>query len=145
MNIPQKLIKIGISSCLIGNRVRYDGNHKDTPLIRQILNSDYQLLPFCPEVDIGLGVPREKIQLVQRNDGIHCVDEPTGKIDYTVPLTNSCDRQFNWLKSLSGYIFKTKSPSCGITKVRTICDGEVSLQGPGILSDVFSNFYPIYL
>ncbi|TQV88414.1 DUF523 domain-containing protein [Aliikangiella coralliicola] len=112
-------IPIGISSCLLGNNVRYDGGHKYDRLIVDTLNKEFELIGFCPEVEIGLGVPRPKIQLVNFNQETRCLDELTNQIDYTDQLAQCYDQNQSWLTSISGYIFKTKSPSCGLSKVTT--------------------------
>lgn len=123
--------KIGVSSCLPGNKVRYDGDHQFRKEVAD-LSEQYELIPFCPEVDIGLGVPREKIQLQVINGEVRCLDFNTRQIDYTQKLIDSCDRQTAWLLQLSGYIFKSKSPSCGISRVKTDYQGEIRADGQGI-------------
>ena len=135
-------ILIGISSCLIGNKVRYDGLDQYHSGINETL-SDYQLIPFCPEMAIGLGVPRDKIQLVEINQKIVCLDEKTQQIDYTNLLSVSCDSQVAQLKKLSGYIFKTKSPSCGLTKVKTDYQGLIKANGQGIFAKRLITLFPL--
>lgn len=132
---------IGVSSCLLGNKVRYDGDDQYQAEIKA-LESEFKLIPFCPEMDIGLGVPREKIQLVKRGDKIHCVDQATYQKDYTQDLIQSCENQLAWLKQISGYIFKTKSPSCGLSKVKTDIEGEILTTGQGIFSTRFKQLFP---
>ena len=142
MAIDISKIKIGISSCLLGNKVRYDGNHQYSADIVDSLNIDFQLIPFCPEMAIGLGVPRAKIQLVQRNDMTLCLDEATHLTDYTSQLSQCCDQQMSQLEQLSGYIFKTKSPSCGLTKVKTDYQGEIIANGQGIFAKRLIALFP---
>jgi len=125
--------RIGISSCLIGSKVRYDGKDQYHRLIVDSLTEEYELVPFCPEVAIGLGVPRPKIQLVEVNGQIACLDELTHQIDYTEQLNQCCEQQ-SWFEGLSGYIFKTKSPSCGLSKVKTDYQGEIIANGQGIFA-----------
>lgn len=136
-----KKIKIGVSSCLLGNRVRYDGEHQYQKAV-DALREEFELIPFCPEVEIGLGVPRPKIQLVKTASGIRCFDFDTHTIDYTDELKECCVRQNDWLKSISGYILKTKSPSCGMTKVKTDYDGEIRADGQGIFAASLKLLYP---
>lgn len=142
IEVAANKIKIGVSSCLLGHKVRYDGQHQYHPLINQTLAEGYELLPFCPEVEIGLGVPRNKIQLVEINQQIICVDEPTRKIDYTQKLKNCCEQQIFWLKKLNGYILKTKSPSCGITQVKTDHQGSIRPDGQGIFARRLRELFP---
>lgn len=127
-------LKIGISSCLLGNKVRYDGEHQYNGQIVDMLSQEFELIPFCPEMEIGLGVPRDKIQLVERNHQIVCLDELSHTINYTEKLSNCCDEQLTWLNGIQGYIFKTKSPSCGLTKVKTDHQGLIRPDGQGIFA-----------
>jgi uncharacterized protein YbbK (DUF523 family) len=135
-------IKIGISSCLLGNKVRYDGQHQYNAEIINTLDNNFELVPFCPEMEIGLGVPRAKIQLVERNDSILCLDEATHLTDYTAQLSQCCDHQVSLLNQTSGYIFKTKSPSCGLTKVKTDYQGEIKANGQGIFAKRLLELFP---
>ena len=134
-------IKIGVSSCLLGNRVRYDGQHQYREAVDQ-LKRNFELIPFCPEVDIGLGVPRPKIQLIEIDDQIRCVDWDTHQIDYTQQLIDSCDNQKTWLSTICGYILKTKSPSCGLTKTKTIRNDQLVANGQGIFASRLNETYP---
>lgn len=134
-------IQIGISSCLLGHKVRYDGLDQYHPMIVQSLK-DYQLVPFCPEMAIGLGVPREKIQLVEVNQKTVCLDEKSHQIDYTSQLIQICDNQIEQLNKLSGYVFKTKSPSCGISKVKTDYQGLIKADGRGIFAKRLISLFP---
>ena len=104
---------IGISSCLTGNHVRYDAGDKMHRSLLAWLRNDVELIAICPEVAIGMGIPRPPIEL--SDDVIHPearqVDQPD-KI-YTMPL-----KKFGWQVAeeyvLDGYIFKSRSPSCGL-------------------------------
>ena len=127
-------VKIGISSCLLGNKVRYDGEHQYHANIIKTLNQGFELISFCPEMEIGLGAPRPKIQLVEREGIISCMDEATHTVDYTDKLSRCCDLQMDWLNQISGYIFKTKSPSCGLSKVKTDYHGIIRADGKGIFA-----------
>ena len=127
-------ISIGVSSCLLGNRVRYDGDHQYQPVIKEYFSDHFMLVAFCPEIEIGLGVPRAKIQLIERDTQIICVDQLTETKDYTRQLSQCCDSQSDWLKQISGYILKTKSPSCGLTKVKTRFGDQIKAIGQGIFA-----------
>ncbi len=136
---PQKIL-IGVSSCLMGEPVRYDGKHQFQPLIAEIFSDEFKLVTFCPEVDIGLGVPRPRIILKEMENGpqgspllIQCVDEATSSIDYTKQLKNCCNQ--TWVSKLSGYLFKTKSPSCGVSKAKVYGRGQVKPVGQGIFAE----------
>jgi len=139
--IQSDKIKIGVSSCLLGNRVRYDGDHQYQKAVVDLQN-EFELISFCPEVEIGLGVPRPKIQLVKVNDTTRCLDFDTKQIDYTEALSNCSISQKEWLDKISGYIFKNKSPSCGLSKVKMEQGKQVIANGVGIFSSKIMSVYP---
>lgn len=111
-------IKIGISSCLMGENVRFDSGHKKNAYICGILTHYFEFMPFCPEVSIGLGIPRETIRLVNVGDEVHCVGTKSADLNVTAELYQSADEQKGWHGDLSGYILKKDSPSCGMERVK---------------------------
>lgn len=111
-------IKIGISSCLMGEKVRFDSGHKRNAYINGILANFFEFSTFCPEVEIGLSIPREPIRLVTLNDKVHCVGTRNPELDVTEDLYKSADEQQAWHRQLCGYILKKGSPSCGMERVR---------------------------
>lgn len=115
---PPSKLPIGISSCLLGERVRYDGGHKNNDYIVQSLGRYFEFSAFCPEMAIGLGVPREPIRLVNEADDIHCVGVKNSALDVTAQLVKSADEQASWHNNICGYIFKKDSPSCGMERVK---------------------------
>lgn len=110
-------IRIGISSCLLGESVRYDGGHKRDAYLVRTLGRYVEFVPVCPEMGIGLGVPRAPIQLVGRPDAPRARgrDDPT--LDVTNRLAMYGRKQAERLADVSGYIFKSRSPSCGLEHV----------------------------
>jgi len=138
----QSLPQLGVSSCLLGHKVRYDGDHQYQPLIEQYLTRRFSLIHFCPEMAIGLGVPRPKIQLVSKAHQIVCLDQATETTDYTGQLAACCDSQKHWLDDICGYVFKTKSPSCGVTKVKTRIGHSLQPVGQGIFARELLERYP---
>ncbi len=110
-------VQIGISSCLLGNRVRYDGEHSHSEYIIDSFGCQFELIPFCPEVAIGLGVPRPPINLVQVDGAIRVRGVNDTEHDVTDALTNYTKDTLQEFNFLSGYIFKSKSPSCGLVDV----------------------------
>lgn len=110
-------MKIAISACLQGCEVRYDGTGKLQAELIAELKDIVEVVSFCPEVDAGLGIPREPIQLVeiqsQAGSDIRVLQVSDAAIDRTEVLRLSAQRQ-GWLASISGYIFKARSPSCGV-------------------------------
>jgi uncharacterized protein YbgA (DUF1722 family)/uncharacterized protein YbbK (DUF523 family) len=111
-------IKVGVSSCLMGENVRFDSGHKKNSYITGILSNYFDFAPFCPEVSIGLGTPRETIRLVNVDDEVRCVGTKTVDLDVTAELYQSAEDQKGWHVGLSGYILKKDSPSCGMERVK---------------------------
>lgn len=114
------MLKIAISACLQGCEVRYDGTGKRQPVMLDEL-TDYELIGFCPEAEAGLGIPRPPIQLVQKSDGhqqgiepdIRVLQVSDSSVDRTQQLRD-CAQAQNWLAQVDGFIFKARSPSCGV-------------------------------
>lgn len=137
---------IGISSCLLGERVRFDGGHKRNPYIEQTLGRYFSFRPFCPEMAIGLGVPRPTIKLVATDAGVRCVDSKTGEQDFTEQLQDSANQQRNWHSQLCGYIFKKDSPSCGMERVKVALsptNPHSDRSGQGIYAATFMQNFPL--
>jgi uncharacterized protein YbbK (DUF523 family) len=112
-------IPVGISSCLLGEQVRYDGGHKYDALVNTELARIFEFRPCCPEVAIGLGVPREPIQLVRTGHGIRIRGVHNPDIDVTRQLEDFGNSTATAFVDICGYIFKARSPSCGIGGVAT--------------------------
>jgi uncharacterized protein YbbK (DUF523 family) len=112
-----KKITVGISSCLLGERVRYDGGDKYDLLINTQLAELFEFRPCCPEMAIGLGVPREPIQLVRTVSGIRVRGVNNPDIDVTRKLQAYGSSTATEFADIGGYIFKARSPSCGMTGV----------------------------
>ena len=110
-------IRIGISSCLLGNAVRYDGRHRCDHYITRTLGRYFDFVPVCPEVAIGLGVPRPPIRLTGDVMQPHAVGVEDDSLDVTRPLAAYAGRMARELDDISGYIFKARSPSCGVGSV----------------------------
>ena len=125
-------IRLGVSSCLLGQRVRYDGDHKRDFYISETLARYFEFVPVCPEVAIGLGVPRPPIRLVgsAANPRAVGVDDPS--LDVTTALATYGRRQGRALRGVSGYIFKSRSPSCGLARVEIFARGGGSRRGTGV-------------
>ena len=111
-------IVIGISSCLLGERVRFDSGHKLHSYVTKTLGQYFEWHSFCPEMAIGLGTPRETLRLVNSADGARCVGNKTESLDVTQQLVEVADAQRSWQQDLCGYILKKDSPSCGMERVK---------------------------
>ncbi|TKJ40773.1 hypothetical protein CEE37_07350 [candidate division LCP-89 bacterium B3_LCP] len=135
--MPSKL-KIGISACLTGEKVRYDGESK---LDRQLLDSlsgVAELVPICPEVDCGLTIPRPKMELRGETESPRIVVIETSR-DLTDKFTSWSAGKINELEKLDldGFIFKSRSPSCGISVPVWDESGSVIGSAPGIFAGLF--------
>ena len=110
---------IAISGCLLGQKVRFDGGHKHFRYATESLSSFFNFYPICPEVSIGLGVPRTTIRLIK---GVNGATEAVSNADQTVRYTDSLrsygKEMAKSLDKVSGYIFKKDSPSCGVERVK---------------------------
>lgn len=109
-------LKVGISSCLMGDEVRFDGGHKKSAFCVDELSRHIELIRFCPEVGIGMPVPRPTIRLEQQGD-VQAVVPKTGQ-NVTAALSNFADNIQVKVDELSGYILCAKSPSCGMERVK---------------------------
>ena len=112
-------IRIGISACLLGEKVRWDGGDKKDSFITGTLGEYFEWVPVCPEVELGLGVPRETLRLVQVGDEVQLQTVKTGR-DLTRQMENCVEKRVSKLEKedLCGYLLKKNSPSCGLERVR---------------------------
>jgi len=138
-------IKLGISACLLGAKVRYDGGHQWDRFITETLGRCVEFVAVCPEVESGLPVPREAMRLV--GDPLHprLVTVRTGT-DHTERLVTWAQRRVRELAALDlcGFIFKSKSPSSGMARVKVYRgEGAPSPQGVGIFARIFMEHFPL--
>ncbi len=118
MSTPLAVIKVGISACLLGDPVRFNGGHKESRLCSETLARHFQFVPICPEVAIGLGTPREPIRLVGDPDHPRAVGTVHPELDVSDALNAYGERIAIELDGISGYILMQKSPSCGMERVK---------------------------
>ncbi len=129
-------IRIGISKCLLGEQVRFDGGHKLDRFITSTLGQYFEWVPVCPEVELGLGTPRETLRLVQLDEGIGLVMPKSGR-DWTREMNEYAKARVRELaaEDLSGYILKSDSPSCGMARVRVYApSGMPTRNGVGLFA-----------
>lgn len=107
--------RVGISRCLLGDQVRYDGGHKRHPALIERLGPHVEWVPVCPEVEIGMGTPREPVELVSGDRGVRMRGVTSGA-DWTDAMIGYATARVETLKAmqLSGYVLKSRSPSCGM-------------------------------
>ena len=123
--MPTQKPTLAISSCILGQRVRYDGEIKSYTDIVQHLNQHFEWLPVCPEVEIGLSVPRPAVQL----SGNILQPRMTGRDDPQLDVTDAmrafCEYKPPSLHHICGYVFKSKSPSCGLKNIPVFNGGKI--------------------
>lgn len=135
-------IPVGISSCLLGNEVRHDGGHKRDAYINGTLAEFFELRPFCPEVAIGLGVPRPPIRLVEQSGEVRAVGVKDAGLDVTERLRTFSRAQSSAIEELCGFILKRASPSCGMERVKLYnAKGLPEPRGVGLFAkELMANF-----
>lgn len=138
------MVRLGISTCLLGEKVRYDGQHKHDRFLTDTLGQYVQFVPVCPEVECGLGVPREAMRLVGDPESPRLVTIRT-KRDLTARMLTWAARRTSELEQeeLCGYIFKSKSPSSGMERVKVYGEnGGVTRNGVGLFARAFMEHFP---
>lgn len=112
-------LRIGISACLLGHEVRYDGGHKLDRFIKETLGALVEFVPVCPEVEMGMSVPREPVRIVEDEGRVRMIGTQS-ETDYTLRLSRYAHAKMKALSSLelSGYLLKKDSPSCGMERVK---------------------------
>lgn len=136
-------ITLGISSCLLGEAVRFDGGHKLDSYITGTLGDYFEFLPLCPEVAIGLPIPRPPIHLVRQADGIHVVGVKDPSFDVTDKL-HAYGRKMAKSIGISGFILKRASPSCGMERVKVFAPGGRSIDtASGAFAEAFMRQQPL--
>ncbi len=138
-------IRLGISSCLLGNKVRYDGQHKYDNWLVEELGKYVDYVPVCPEVECGLSVPREAMHLVGNPENPRLVTIKTGK-NLTHQMLSFCEKKVRELgnEKLCGFVFKSRSPSSGMERVKVYPEnhGIAEKKGIGIFANQFMKAFP---
>jgi uncharacterized protein YbgA (DUF1722 family)/uncharacterized protein YbbK (DUF523 family) len=138
-------LRLGVSRCLLGDEVRYDGGHKRDGFLVDVLGRYVEWVSVCPEVEAGMPIPRDAIRLVgdPRNPRLETV---RGGHDVTTTMTQFSERRVQELEDLdlSGYVFKKGSPSCGVERVRVFNQhGMPSRDGIGVFARAFIRQFPL--
>jgi uncharacterized protein YbgA (DUF1722 family)/uncharacterized protein YbbK (DUF523 family) len=141
----EERIRLGVSQCLMGDNVRFDGGHKLDHFIRDTLGEYVDFVPVCPEVECGLGVPREAMRLVGDVESPRLVTVRT-KVDLTERMLQWAGQRVRQLEKedLCGFIFKSKSPSSGMERVKVYTDtGMPVMRGVGLFAQAFKTHFPL--
>jgi len=142
---PPRKIRLGVSACLLGQEVRYDGGHKRDAFLTDVLGAFVEWVPVCPEVEVGLGVPRPPIRLVGTPAAPRLVVEKTGE-DLTARMRRWASGRIGELEALGlhGYVLKRGSPSCGLVRVRVYGeDGTPGRVGRGVFAVALTKALPL--
>ena len=126
--------RVGVSACLLGDPVRYNGEHKRHAWLVDVFGRDVDWVAVCPEVEIGLGTPRETIDLVRGPDGAIRLETTQTHVDLTDRMRRFAAERADAFATLrlSGYVFKADSPSCGPAGVRIVGD---PMTGRGLFAE----------
>jgi uncharacterized protein YbgA (DUF1722 family)/uncharacterized protein YbbK (DUF523 family) len=137
--------RVGISACLLGDEVRFDGGHKRDPFLADVLGPHVEWVRVCPEVEVGMGTPRETLRLVRDGDSpVRMVTTRTG-VDHTAAMERWARRRLEALadEDLSGYVLKKDSPSCGMERVKVFgSSGMPQRNGRGVYAAALLARFP---
>jgi uncharacterized protein YbgA (DUF1722 family)/uncharacterized protein YbbK (DUF523 family) len=137
MSAPEAPIRVGVSACLLGRHVRWDGGHKKDAFLVDTLGAHVEWVPVCPEVEVGLPVPRDTLRLVRRGHETR-LEMPRAGSDHTDAMRAYARRTVEALaeKDLCGFILKKDSPTCGLLRVKVYGGkGSPSRDGRGLFAE----------
>jgi uncharacterized protein YbgA (DUF1722 family)/uncharacterized protein YbbK (DUF523 family) len=143
--VTEKKMRLGISSCLLGDLVRFDGGHKRDGFLVEVLGEYVEWVRICPEVEIGLGTPRESIRLVADGERVRLVGIRSGA-DHTERMTAYASRKADEIASigLRGFVLKKDSPSCGMERLRVYDRNDVPAKdGVGLFAAALLSRNPL--
>ena len=136
--------RVGVSQCLLGDAVRYDGASKANLIVLEKFCRLFELFAVCPEVEAGLGVPRPAVQLTGSIDEPKLTGRDDPELDITRIMQQYCTTRPAQLDQLSGFIFKSRSPSCGLNSTPVFIDGNcITENSRGIFARAFCEHYPM--
>jgi uncharacterized protein YbgA (DUF1722 family)/uncharacterized protein YbbK (DUF523 family) len=137
-------LRVGISTCLLGEKVRWDGGHKRDRFLTDLLSEYVEWVPVCPEVEIGMGIPREPVHLRRHDGKIRMLGTKSGP-DWTSPMERWSARRVRDLEALDlcGYVLKKDSPTCGMERVKVRSEeGMPKKEGRGIFAGALQDQAP---
>jgi uncharacterized protein YbbK (DUF523 family) len=137
-------LRIGVSTCLLGHEVRFDGGHKRDIFLTETLAHFVEFVPVCPEMEIGLGAPRETLRLERHDDAVRLIANRS-RIDHTEKMRTYTQRRVAAIarENLSGYVLKKNSPSCGMERVRVHAgNGTAARAGRGLFVEALIRRWP---
>ncbi len=140
----ERPIRLGVSSCLLGKEVRFDGGHKRDRFLTDLLGRFFEWVPVCPEVEVGMGTPRPALRLVKQAGELRMQEIRSGR-DHTRDMQRFAARRVRALRDLDlcGYILKRDSPSCGMTRVKVYAAKHMpKREGRGLYASALLDAYP---
>ncbi|HET8647013.1 MAG TPA: DUF523 and DUF1722 domain-containing protein [Vicinamibacteria bacterium] len=139
----ERPVRIGVSACLLGAAVRYDGGHKRDSFLMGTLDPFVEWVPVCPEVEVGLGTPRPSLRLERHGDEVRMVVPSQGK-DLTAAMRAHAARRAAEMERLDlcGYVLKKDSPSCGMERVKVYAGGAATRNGRGLYAQALMERLP---
>jgi uncharacterized protein YbgA (DUF1722 family)/uncharacterized protein YbbK (DUF523 family) len=142
--VDRATVRIGVSACLLGDEVRFDGGHKRDRFLTDTLGAFVEWVRVCPEVEMGLGTPRETLRLVKADGGLRVITTRTA-IDHTDRMNGWAQQRTAELagEDLCGYVLKKDSPSCGMERVKVYSPGEMpERSGRGLFATILMARFP---
>ena len=134
---------VGVSRCLLGDAVRYDAESEASLIVIEQLGDLFELVPVCPEVEAGLAVPRPPVQLTGSIDHPYMTGRKDPGLDVTERMLAYCNSRPAELNQLCGFVFKSRSPSCGLNSTPVYINGEcVTETSSGLFARAMTTMYP---
>jgi len=135
--------KVAVSRCLLGHAVRYDGDSTANAVVIEQLGDLFELVPVCPEVEAGLSVPRPPVQLTGSIDHPRITGRDQPDLDVTETMRRYCDSRPAELNHVCGFVFKSRSPSCGLNSTPVFIKGEcVTETSRGLFARALASTFP---
>ncbi|MCA9540630.1 MAG: DUF1722 domain-containing protein, partial [Myxococcales bacterium] len=145
MTNPVRVL-VGVSRCLLGEEVRFDRGHKRSRYVTDVLSAFFEYLPVCPEVEVGMGVPRESVRLVEVDAGPPRLIAPRSGTDWTPAMESLLAERVEAIAAAAprGFIVKSKSPTCGLDRVRVYrAAGPPAADGVGMFTAALQARLPL--
>lgn len=134
---------MGVSACLLGVEVRHDGTHRRHRYLTEVLSNYFRYIPVCPEAEVGMGTPRPTVRLVAAEDGPRLVASRTGD-DWTERMQSYATARADRIASLGlrGFVLKSRSPSCGMSRVKVYRPAGPETTGVGLFAEALMRRLP---
>lgn len=144
-NLPEAKVKVGISACLLGEAVRFNGGHSQSKICLKQLNIHFHWQPFCPEVAAGFSTPRPTMRLVGDPQAPRLINPKQPNINLKHQLAQGWQSHLDWMQDLHGYVLMKNSPSCGMERIKVYQDNghPHQIRSQGLFTQALSKRYPL--